>query len=188
MNGLFNYSVGIHPWFINNVKLKEEMVAMKIASHKENVLAIGECGLDRLCETDFKLQEKVFTEQIIWANEIAKPLIIHSVRAHREVLHLLKEYNVTSPFIFHGFNNSYEQAKQILDAGGYLSFGKALLNPGMEETFSKIPLGSIFLETDDSDISIETVYRQASKIKNITAERLHLQIQENVIKVFKKEI
>ena len=158
---------------------------MKIASGKKNVLAIGECGLDRICNTDFKLQEKVFVEQILWANEIAKPLIIHCVKAHHETLLLLKEFNRTSPVIFHGFNNKLETANKILEHGHYLSFGKQLLNPAIENIFSKISLEKIFLETDDSEVAIDDIYKQAAKIKNISTERLSLQIKNNLNRIFK---
>ena len=131
------------------------------------------------------MQEKVFIEQILWANEIAKPLIIHCVKAHHEVLLLLKEFNRTSPVIFHGFNNKLETAKKILDHGHYLSFGKQLLNPAIENIFSKISLEKIFLETDDSTVSIDDIYKQAAKIKNISTERLSLQIKNNLNRIFK---
>ena len=149
-------------------------------------MAIGECGLDRICNTDFKLQEKVFTEQILWANEIAKPIIIHCVKAHHETLSLLKEFNRTSPVIFHGFNNKIETANKILNQGYYLSFGKHLLNPTTENVFSKISLEKIFLETDDSNIGIDAIYKQAAKIKNISTEQLSLQIKKNLDRIFKK--
>lgn len=185
LNSLFNYSVGIHPWYIDSKTIKEELAQMKIASQQKNVIAIGECGLDRLCTTDFKLQEKVFIEQILWANEIAKPLIIHCVKAHQECLTLLKEYNRTSPVIFHGFNNKLETANNILNQGYYLSFGRHIFNPAIENVFSKISLEKIFLETDDSDISIDDIYKQAAKIKNISTERLSLQIKNNLERVLK---
>ncbi len=185
LNALFNYSVGIHPWYIDSKTIKEELAEMKIASSHKNVLAIGECGLDRICNTDFKLQEKVFIEQILWANEIAKPLIIHCVKAHHETLILLKEYNRTSPVIFHGFNNKLETANKILEQGYYLSFGKHLMNPSVENVFSKISLEKIFLETDDSDIGIDAIYKQAAKIKNISTEQLSLQIKKNLDRIFK---
>ena len=153
---------------------------MKVASWQKNVLAIGECGLDRICSTDFKLQEKVFIEQILWANEIAKPLIIHCVKAHHETLVLLKEYNRTSPVIFHGFNNKLDTANKVLEHGYYLSFGKHLYNPAIENIFSKISLEKIFLETDDSDTGIDDIYKQAAKIKNMSSEQLSLQIKKNL--------
>jgi TatD DNase family protein len=186
LNPLFNYSVGLHPWHIDSNTVKEELVQIKVASWKKNVLAIGECGLDRICSTDFKLQEKVFIEQILWANEIAKPLIIHCVKAHHETLVLLKEYSRSSPVIFHGFNNKLETANKILEQGYYLSFGKHLFNPAIENIFSKISLEKIFLETDDSDAAIDNIYKQAAKIKNMSTEQLSLQIKKNLENILKK--
>lgn len=179
-----NYSTGIHPWYIDIANSSLQLDRMKIASQASNVLAIGECGLDRLCSVDFRLQEKVFIEQIGWANEIAKPLIIHCVKAHREALELLKEYNRTTPVIFHGFNNNEDIAANIIQAGYYLSFGKSLFNPSQEKVFAGISNERLFLETDDSDHSIESIYAQAARIKNSTPEQLGYHIQQNAKKIF----
>jgi len=184
LRSLCFYSVGLHPWYIDPKNIKHEMLLMKTASQQKNALAIGECGLDRLCNTDFKFQEKIFTEQIIWANEIAKPLIIHCVRAHAEILKLLKEYNRISPVIFHGFNNSEDLANNIIQKGYFLSFGKQLFNPSMEKVFSKIGGEYFFLETDDSDYTIDNIYKQAAKIRNISLDGLSLQIKQNLKGVF----
>jgi TatD DNase family protein len=184
INTLFQYSFGIHPWHIDESTFKVSFEILKKESIKKNILAIGETGLDRLCNTPFKIQEQVFIQHILWANEIAKPLIIHCVRAYREVLFLLKEYNNHMPVIFHGFNNNEEIANLIIQNGHYLSFGKSLMNPSMEKVFSKISLKHIFLETDDSHVSIETIYQQAAKIKQIPRDQLRLQIFKNTQKVF----
>jgi len=180
----FYYSTGIHPCYINEHTIIEEMNKMKISSRLNDVLAIGECGLDRMCGVDFKLQEKVFIEQILWANEIAKPLIIHCVKAHRETLQLLNEHNRTTPVLFHGFNNNIDIANSIVSKGYYLSFGKSLFNPHEENVFAGISNEKIFLETDDSESLIDDIYKQAAKIKNTSAEQLNNQIQKNVQKVF----
>lgn len=178
------YSAGLHPWYLNALTQESEFEKFKLYSNQKNVLAIGECGLDRLCNTTFPLQEKVFIHQIKWANELAKPIIIHCVRAHRQVLILLKEYNNHMPVIFHGFNNQIEIAHSLLKAGHFLSFGKSLFTPKMETVFSKIPAEFIFLETDDSDLSIQAIYQQAAKIKNCSLEKLSAQIQQNAKTVF----
>ncbi len=177
-------SMGLHPWHIEANSFSQLLEELKLYSRKENVLAIGECGLDRLCSTDFKLQENVFRQQIAWANEIAKPLIIHCVRAHREAITILKEMNNIMPVVFHGFNNNETIAHLLLNEGYYLSFGKSLFNPSLQALFCSIPNAYIFLENDDSEIPIENIYRQASKLKNISADTLSLQLQKNTTKVF----
>ena len=179
------YSMGIHPWYIDASNVQDELSKMKIASHPKNVLAIGECGLDRICETPFKLQESIFLAQILWANEIAKPIIVHCVRAFREAMVVFKNSNNIMPVVFHGFNNNIFIANELLASGFYLSFGKALFNPSMESVFSKIPSDKIFLETDDADYSIEDIYKKAAQIKNTSIEQLSLQIMQNSKTVFK---
>jgi len=179
------YSMGIHPWYIDASNVQDELSKMKIASHQKNILAIGECGLDRICETPFKLQEAIFLAQLLWANEIAKPIIVHCVRAFREALAVFKNSNNIMPVVFHGFNNNISIANELLASGFYLSFGKALFNPSMESVFSKIPSDKIFLETDDSDYAIEDIYKKAAQIKNTSIEQLSLQIMQNSKTVFK---
>ena len=160
------------------------MNELKMQSKKQNVLAIGECGLDRICEIPYKLQQEIFKQQIIWANEIAKPIIIHCVKAHDEVLQLLNDNPCNVPVIFHGFNNKKEIADKLIKKGYFISFGKALFNPSVEIVFNTIPLENIFLETDDSDADIESIYCQAARIKNISLNQLSLQLKKNFKKVF----
>ena len=188
MNTLLFYSIGLHPRFIQSDTYQQEFEKIKLLSQKENVIAIGECGLDRLSSTDFKLQEKVFIEHINLANQIAKPIIIHCVRAHRETLQLLKTYKVNVPVIFHGYNNNEQIAQQIIQEKYMLSFGKSLFNTSIETLFSKMPLDKLFLENDNGEKDIKEVYDQACKIKNISLEQLSLQMKKNCLRVFNKTI
>ncbi len=183
-NPVFNYSLGIHPWHIDIQKIQDDLSRLKMASHKSNVLAIGECGLDKICEVSYKLQQEVFKEQIIWANDIAKPLIIHCVRAYEDVLQMLKDNRNIMPVIFHGFNKNEMIAQKIIQSGYYISFGKDITKIELEKTIVAIPLDKIFLETDDSNIPIENIYKELSKIRNIPQRQLILQIQKNLKTVF----
>lgn len=183
-----NYSIGLHPWYINTVNWREALKTLEKYSKSEQVLAIGECGLDKACDTDFTLQQQVFTAQVYWANEIKKPLIIHCVRAYEEVLYILKHNNNKVPVIFHGFNKNGMVAAKILLNGHWLSFGKALFQKKNASVFAGMPLEKIFLETDDSDLRIEEIYKQAAAIKNISTEELCLQIKKNIQTVFNTEL
>lgn len=179
------YSIGLHPWYIQAATWQHELDEIKIFLERDNVLALGECGLDRVCETDFELQKKVFAAQVTLANACNKPLIIHSVRSQEDVLRILKQIPAAVPVIFHGFNKKLSVAQSILQAGHWLSFGKAILHPGMKEVFEATALNKIFLETDDASISIECIYAAAASIKNIHMDELSLQIEQNFQLVFK---
>ncbi len=182
------YSMGLHPWHIQPGTAGSELNELKKYSRKENVLAIGECGLDRICETPIQFQEEVFIQQLLWANEINKPLILHCVRAHDALLRLLKKHGNRVPVIFHGFHNGFPLAQKIMEAGHRISFGKALQQKNMQEVFKQCNLSGIFLETDDAGIRIQDQYTLAAGLKNISEEQLSLQLKQNVQTVFNTEI
>src|SRR5690606_35140726 len=150
-------SLGIHPWHVES-STSAQIDALHEFGKKNNVLAIGECGLDKLCDTEWLLQEEVFKKQIRFANTIRKPLIIHCVKAHQECLEILKTEKITVPVIFHGFEKNIILAKQIISAGYYLSLGPSLLQGKKNELIRELPLDNIFLETDDRSAKIIDVY------------------------------
>jgi TatD DNase family protein len=181
---LGNYSIGLHPWHITE-NWKDEFAIIQQLSTHAHIKAIGECGLDKLADTDFALQQEVFAQQIALANDVNKPLIIHCVKAYDEALQQLKHCKV--PVIFHGFNKSEQLANQILKAGHYISFGKALLHEHMQQAVASLPLQKLFLETDDAALSIQAIYEAAAKVFSIDEDSLSLQLRENAAKVFKVE-
>lgn len=178
------YSVGIHPWGISILHWEEQLKLLKEASLRQNVLAIGECGLDTICSTAFSLQEQVFLAQVHWANAIEKPLIIHCVRAWEEVLHLLQTTKNKVPVIFHGFSKNRILADKIIARGYYLSFVKSLLHSSGKETLAFLPVDKIFLETDDASLSIQTIYGLAEQALSIDHNSLVLQMKKNAIAIF----
>ncbi len=182
------FSVGIHPWYIQEDTWLQQLQEIKVLLGKKNVLALGECGLDRVCKTDFELQKAVFISQVQLANQFKKPLIIHCVRAHEDVLLILKEIPAMVPVIFHGFNNKLAVAQKILMAGHWLSFGKALQQPGMKAVLLETPLNKIFLETDDATLLLGSIYAEAAAVKNMTVDELSLQIEHNFQTVFNRTV
>jgi TatD DNase family protein len=183
------YSLGLHPCYINADSWKTDMQALRKWCTHANVRAVGECGLDKICTTDFGLQQEVFIEQIQIANDICKPLVLHCVRAYEELLHLLDGRLLKVPVVFHGFaKQSLPLAKKIVSRGHYLSFGKTLQSSNMRNMLQLLPVEQVFFETDDNELSIEAVYNLAATAFSISTESLSLQIQKNAAKVFGKTI
>jgi TatD DNase family protein len=88
--------------------------------------------------------------------------------------------------LIHGFSKSEELAKQLIDNGFYVSFGKYLLrNPELEVVFKTIPNDRFFLETDTIEEGIREVYQLAAKYKDIDLETLKQIINTNFKTVFK---
>ena len=177
------YSIGVHPWYIQESWLRQ-FKEVKEYSPLDTVVAIGETGLDKLCKTDWSKQALSFTAHIQWANFLQKPLIIHCVKAWDEVLATLIKQKVSVPVIFHGFSKSLELAQQITKQGYYLSFGRALEKERMQLLLKEIPLNQFFLETDDADTGIESIYNYAAAALSIDLNALDLQIQKNAEAVF----
>lgn len=172
------FSVGIHPKDIDE-NWEGYFDNLKKVSLQKNCLAVGECGLDALIEVDENLQKKVFEKQILWANEIQKPIIIHCVKRFQELIPFQKIAKV--PLIIHGFNKKKSIVDEMLKHGFYLSFGKSVLyNLSLQSILKEIPLDRFFLETDDADFEINELYQKVAEIKELSLEELQVKISENL--------
>jgi TatD DNase family protein len=178
-------SVGLHPWHVSE-NWESELKSMMGLLKQNKVWAIGECGLDALCDKDLNLQAKVFSAQIEAANLTNKPMIIHCVKAYDNVLLLLKMKPEVKA-VFHGFNKNKELAKQLTDKGYFLSFGAALMHERNRQTLKAINPKQILLETDYAALSIAEIYRLAALALGISTEALQMQIFENCTTFFGKK-
>lgn len=180
------YSIGIHPWYINENRVEADLNVIAQKLQLNNCLALGECGLDNRIEIPLTLQIQVFEKQIALAQKYNKPLILHLVAAFNELIEIKNRLKITVPIIIHGFSKNIQVAKQLIDNGFYLSFGKYLIqNPEMEKVFKSIPNDKFFLETDTITETLEEVYAIAANYKNITNNELIEIINSNFSTVFK---
>lgn len=181
------YSIGIHPWYIVEDKLEADLQIIERKLQEENCLAVGECGLDKRIEIPFNLQQLVFEKQLALAEKYQKPVVIHCVASFQEVIEIKRELNISVPMIIHGFSKNKQVAKQLIDNGFYISFGKYLLrNPELKSVFQSIPNDKFFLETDTIEEGIREVYLLAAKYRNIEIEELKQIIKTNYKAVFEK--
>ena len=179
-------SAGLHPWYVRADTLSDDLQLLRRYAARPEVVAIGECGLDKLTTTDWDIQCQAFERQIALAGELRKPLVIHCVKAFQECLQFLKETRV--PVIFHGINNRLSVIRPVIDAGYFLSFGKALLqsNAAIVEAFRAVPPDQLLLETDDTGGDIREIYKTASQLRNIPEKEIALQLESNFGNVFKQ--
>ncbi|NIF07287.1 hydrolase TatD [Chryseobacterium sp. Tr-659] len=174
----FPYSIGIHPKDIDVSNIQKQFSWMGSMMFK-SCFAIGECGLDALVPIDQKIQEAVFLRQIMIANEVKKPIIIHCVKKFYEVISFKKK--AEQPMIIHGFNKKKRIAEDLLANNFYLSFGKAVLyNLSLQDILKNTPPDKFFLETDNEDFNIEELYLKVSEIRGISLEQLNEQILQNL--------
>lgn len=183
------YSIGIHPWFIVEERLESDFEILERKLQEPSCLAVGECGLDKRIEVPLELQQLVFEKQLLLAQKYQKPVVIHCVAAFQELIEIIKKLYITVPILIHGFSKSEQLAKQLLDNGFYISFGKyLLLNPELELVFKNMPNDRFFLETDTVKEGIEAIYGLAAKYKKMTIEEIQKQVNKNFLEVFKIEL
>ncbi len=160
-----------------------EIIEEKLKS--KECLALGECGLDKRIEIPLSIQIAVFEQQIALAERYQKPLVLHLVAAFDELIEIKKRLKISVPIVIHGFSKNEQVAKQLLDAGFYLSFGKYLLrNPELKAVFKSVPNDKFLLETDTCEETIESVYALATRYKGLTLEEMQQQVEENFKKLF----
>jgi len=179
------FSTGIHPWHIDTEKLEEHLVIIEQRLQLSNCLALGECGLDKRIEIPLQIQIEVFEKQLLLAKKHQKPVILHLVAAFQELVEINNRLQPGVPMVVHGFSKNWQTAKQLLDNGFYLSFGKYLLrNPELSGVLAQMPPDRFFLETDTIEEGIAEVYAKAALARNMDIEDLKNIVSTNFKTVF----
>ena len=185
--GKTTFSVGIHPWYLDAENYLHQIDKVSLLLKEANCIAIGEAGLDKGIETNWELQKEVFIRQIELSEQHNLPMILHSVKSFHEIIQIKQQLKPQMPWIFHGFNHRKSFYDLLVQNGCVISIGTAILNPKsiLNTYISAIDLNSIFLETDDSTISIKSVYDQIKFLKSIELESLISILQNNFNKTFR---
>ena len=188
-------AVGSHPDVADEVneEVLEEYRKLCKLSHK--VKAIGEIGIDYHYEDiPRELQLKAFRMQMVLAEELNLPVIVHEREAHEDGMAVVKEFpDVTG--VFHCYSGSAEMARQLVDLGWYIGFTGVLTFKNARraiETAASIPVERIVLETDCPYMAPEPfrgkrndpgyIFRMAEKlaqIRGLSVEEIHAITTEN---------
>ena len=170
-------SLGLHPWFIQNSSWENLVNLAKLS----NVVAIGECGLDRNIALPIEVQTSIFQKHIALAEKLQKPLVIHCVKAFVELIALKKNTKSSIPWIIHGFHKKMAVFQELLQHDFYFSFGAAILSDRSPviNAIEIVPNDRFLLETDDrTDINIEQIYDRAAILRHVSLETLQGQLSE----------
>ena len=182
------YSYGIHPWAMDNAdfQLKETFALLEKKLQSPNVLALGEAGLDKMHKESFEKQIELFERQIELSEALQKPMILHDVKSHNEILALRKKHKAKQPWILHGFNGTEQDIRQLTGQGLYFSVGESLLHSERKiaKSLKNILLDLLFLETDMAEIGIEKVYTVAARLLEIDLLELRTRIFANFARLF----
>lgn len=180
------YSIGIHPWHIHPDHWEDDVALIRASMLHPNVLAIGEAGLDRLTDLPLNLQRDVFEAMVAISEEARKPLIIHSVRTHAEIVQLHRLLQPRQLWIVHGFNLRSSIAEGLLSQHIHLSFGEALMhqNSPASEAIRICPEELFFLESDEKQFEMTALYKRAALIRNEEPETMAARLEERFKRIF----
>ena len=155
-------ALGLHP---EDVKAdwREQLATVEAAirAHRDELVAIGEIGLDYYWDKTFKEEQKeVLRRQLLLARELNLPVILHNREATEDILSIVNTIandqspmtNDQSPItnnqlrgVFHCYSGSKEAAEIILKMGFYLGIGGVLTfkNSKLSETLKEVNQSSI---------------------------------------------
>ncbi|HED36238.1 MAG TPA: TatD family deoxyribonuclease, partial [Gammaproteobacteria bacterium] len=144
-------SVGIHPCDAQDETVKLQQLVKFGAD--AGVVAIGETGLDYYYAKESRKQQiNSFQVHMQAANELNRPIIIHTRDAQQDTLDILREGRIENcGGVLHCFTESWDMARQALDLGMYISFSGIVTFRNAEalrEVAMKVPDDRFLIETD----------------------------------------
>lgn len=138
------FSCGVHPWQASEQLLQEMLPVM------EQSKFIGEIGMDSVwCDVDMEIQKSVFTEQVAFAKEKNKPVILHTKGQEKQILDVIRKYPNT--YLVHWY--SCEQyVEEYNEVASYFTVGPSIgKDMTVTDLVKKIPIEKLLLETDGID-------------------------------------
>ncbi len=210
-DSILKVAMGLYPLNANNVKVHESSDAdddhdgqskysvdetlLSIEQHKNNIIALGEVGMDFNFSDDQTQQIENFTKIVRLAKKIRKPLIIHSRKAEKEVLDILEQEQYNHA-VMHCFMGNHKQLKRGIAMGLMFSIPTAVVrNKQFEENAIIIPIGQLLTETDapymgpykdlrNEPSNIREAVIKLAEIKRMDSEELANSIYFNYQKMF----
>ncbi len=195
---LLHPAVGIHPQEVPDDIDKTIETLDKLLS-ENNVIAIGECGLEFTEGVDKERQEILFRGQVALSLKHHKPLIVHSREAAEETSEILKSYKNLRGVI-HCYTGGKKRVKKYLEISDNWYFGidgNLTYEVGLEQVINEIPRDRLVLETDSPFLTpiphrgetnypeyIRYTYKKLTEIWGLTFEKTEKIVDDNAIRLF----
>jgi len=197
--------MGLHPTSVDKDYRKQlRELHDKLKANPDRYIAIGEIGSDLYWDKTFEHEMEIaFREQIRWALEYDKPIVIHSRDSLDWNIGIVQELKAANPSltgVFHCFNGTPEQAKQIAAMGFYMGVGGVITfkNAGVAEVIADIPMEFLVMETDspylaptpyrgkrNSSEYIPLIAQKLAEVKDMTLKEIAQITTDNARKLFR---
>ena len=140
---------GLMPYELDDEKFQRTVEL--IEKHKQEIIGIGEVGLDYYWVRDHKKREKMvdqFRAFIHLAQKMKLPLVIHSRSAGKYAIQVLVEENAKN-VLMHSFDGSKSWVRRGVEEGFYFSVPTSVMYSIQKQKMVEIlPLENMLLESD----------------------------------------
>lgn len=146
---------GLHPWHVAE-STPDWVERLTELLQSDARTSVGEVGLDRWVE-GFDLQVQLAALRTQWhlAARLDRVATVHCLRAWGHLVDFLKDQPPLRAFLLHSYGGSEELVAGFVERGAYFSFSPYFLHARkarQRETFAKIPLDRLLVETDAPDM------------------------------------
>lgn len=197
-------SVGTHPHHAHE-ELDVSAADLVVLARNDNVVAIGEAGLDYFYDNSPReAQAQGFLAHIAAARETQLPLVIHSRDADDDMARILEDEmgKGAFPAVLHCFTGGRALAMKAIELGLYVSFTGILTfkkSDALRAIAAELPADRILVETDapylapgkmrgkrnEPSFVVETA-KVLAGIRTVSPEQIAEQTTENFFRLFSK--
>ena len=186
-------NLGLHPTQTDSFN---ELEQIKQQIREEDPVAVGEIGLDHYHVKDREKQEeqeKVFRELLQLAEELGKPVVVHSREAERQAFEIIKDFNVPEVML-HCFNGSIELAEEAVQEGMKIGVTTQVLDSKhVQKLVENLCVEDLLLETDspflypdgrNEPVKVVESAEKIAELKNVEEQRVVEATTENSREIF----
>lgn len=176
-------ALGFHPYFLKRENTDDLDKNIFLEAD-----AIGEIGLDKICDTDFEMQRFFFVKQLELCEDLNKPCVLHVRKSYDDVIDILSYMNFSKKILLHAFNGSPETARRFFKFDTWFSFGmREMKNRKSIESLKFVPQEKIMIETDSNPnfLNLKNALKKISEIQNKNSETMSNILNENFFNFFK---
>ena len=151
--GVLYATAGVHPHHASEYTAECDAEMRALLDHDE-VVAVGECGLDYFRDYSPRpAQRRAFEQQLQIAAGTGKPLFLHQRDAHADFVAMLKNFaGRIGLAVVHCFTGSREELFECLDHDWYIGITGWICDERrgrhLEEVVRHVPAGRLMLESD----------------------------------------
>jgi TatD DNase family protein len=167
-----------------------------IEQHKDEIAAIGECGLDYHWDKDHHEEQKVNFQKITaFVKKINKPILVHTRKAEADCVEILEKSGIKK-VVLHMFEGRKNLIKKAAGLGWYFTVPAILAKSShFKMLVEMVDINQLLTETDapwmspipgktNESANVALTIKEIAKIKKMDDKEVEKNIYMNYQKVF----